>query len=399
MNKGLLFSALLLTACSANKKADVDFGTVDDYQDFLVERAEKDAPIPFNAEPLQISAIGKVRAQPDIAVITAMIQAKNKNESEAMNETSKIINAIQDRLSDKQAETGFTGVISNRDFDETCLNANQLSRQRHEEINSDFYFNRRLDQRGDTETKRREGKTRLPQKVCPAQSITISTQMVIRIQPAEAAGDVLRAMAEAGAKETRLFGYDFSDYDALYQQAAEKAVTLAHRKAKMIARQSGGTLGEIESFSVSRPERQGRFGPQPHVIRPANRYRGPSGSVVDRQTNKRPNIVRRTQIAPQAHFSCWDGTVVFNATQCPAQAAQAAPQPFRVSSEVVPESGRRSIPAGQLMALPRVDNITTTNALSMSLLSGPQTISVTATMTYDYETPLDDKVILDRSGS
>ena len=36
------------------------------------------------------------------------------------------------------------------------------------------------------------------------------------------------------------------------------------------------------------------------------------------------------------------------------------------------------------------------NALSMSLLSGPQTIEVTANLAFSYETPLDGKVIIDR---
>jgi len=39
----------------------------------------------------------------------------------------------------------------------------------------------------------------------------------------------------------------------------------------------------------------------------------------------------------------------------------------------------------------------TTNALSMSLLSGPQTITVHATLHYGYETPLDGKVIVNKA--
>lgn len=252
--------------------------------------------------------------------------------------------------------------------------------------------------------------------------------MVIRIQPADKAGDALRALAEAGAEESRLFGYDFTDYDALYQEAAEKAVTMARTKAEMIARTSGATLGGIESFSISRPARQGRFGPQPNVIRPANRYRGPSGSVVDRQTNK---IKKNSPAAPAySTFTCWDGSVVFGMEYCPPQ-----PQPVMSMSanssigydaddmvvvqeastelvnvppvyETVYEDGiqrrivktpasvkERVIPA---IVKSRAELAQTTNALSMSLLSGPQTISATANLSYDYETPLDDKIIIEK---
>ena len=48
-------------------------------------------------------------------------------------------------------------------------------------------------------------------------------------------------------------------------------------------------------------------------------------------------------------------------------------------------------PKGQSETL---KNAPTTNALSMSLLSGPKTISVTANLSYDYETPLNGKIII-----
>ena len=105
-------SLLLLPACNAGDKAMVDLGNADDYQEFLKEREQAKAPQIFKAEPLNVTATGKVRAQPDIAVITATIKAENKNESQAFNDMSEIVNAVQNALADRNIETGFTRVNS-----------------------------------------------------------------------------------------------------------------------------------------------------------------------------------------------------------------------------------------------------------------------------------------------
>ena len=443
---------------------------------------------------------------------------------------SIIVNTVQDSLSDYDVETGFTAVRSTQEFDEECLNDNQSSRQRHNEIRQDFNFNDRLDRRGDTQIKRRTEKARLAQKVCSAQSIKVSTDMVIRIHPADTAGDALRALADAGTTQARLFGYDFKDYDILYQQAADKAVSLAKRKAEMIAHRSGASLGELESLIISRPAQTGRFGPQPNVIRSANRYNGQTGSVVERQTHKRgqPKLpAHRNKTRPPAPtFTCWNGKVVFYLSHCPDQpingtstqggsigevivagsspitrgqftvfngvsnqvvqstqtvinnageilcrvtippkyktvTKQLIKTPARTVERHVPavtkdiivksanpdgsykevvktitvkeaytdidvipaeyeprteqilvEPGRvewkpasQAINAGEFKAVkfPKgqsetLKNAPTTNALSMSLLSGPKTISVTANLSYDYETPLNGKFIIKDEG-
>lgn len=442
MNKLLLCTALLLTACAPGGPVMVDLGDIDDYRDFLEERDEEEAPEVFKPEPLYVSATGKVRAEPDIAVITATISAKDKNESRAVDDMSKIINAVQAALEGQALETGFTGVNSRREFDEACLNANQAARQRQAQIQNDYWFNRRLDQRGDKEIKRRPAKTRIAQQVCEAQLIKVSTQMVLRIQPASAAGDALRALSDAGAEQARLYGYDFTDYDALYQDAASKAVSMARKKAETTARLAGAVLGEIESFSVTRPERTSRFGPQPNVIRPARRFQGQSGSVIDRKVNRRrgpqPPPVNSYAQPQAAMTTCWDGTVVSNGGYCPASPVMddeivvtgtrggAAGYGAAMETVVVQEASTElvSVPATwetvydngvarRVVKTPAstvervIPAVTkqqfrgaatggqTTNALSMSLLSGPQTISVTANLSYTYDTPLNGKIIME----
>ncbi len=418
MNKLFVFGTAFLALCGCSQPSgpSIDLGDMEDYLAFMETRGEDQKFEPFKAEPLIIQAEGKVRAEPDIAVITATIMGEDKNESKAFNAMSEKVNAVQAVLAADKVETGFTSVTSKREFDEKCQNANQLAWKRHNDIQNDYYFNRNLDRRGDKEIKRRVPKPRIAKKVCEAQSIKVGTTMVIRISPAEAAGDALRALADAGAKDAQLFGYDFTDYDAHYQKAAEKAVELARKKAEAHARLTETTLGEIEEFYVTAPAQTSRFGPQPNVIRSARRYRGATGSVVDRQVNRViPSVtkqVSRRNVSPQpiSYMTCWDGSVVSNGGSCPAQPAPMPASGYSGGSDEVVVTGTREAKSGLYSNAPLADYGSaifqantvggaplgsTTNALSMSLLSGPQTIKVTATLHYGYETPLDGKIIVD----
>lgn len=408
MNKLLLGTAVLLAGCTAQMESErvlLDLGDVEDYAEFLEEQGEIEEPLPFQPEPLYVSAVGKVQAQPDIAVITATITATDKNESRAVEEMGVIINAVQSALSGREIETGFTAITSERKFDETCLNENNFAWRRHNEIVRDYNFNRNLDLRGDTETKRRPDKPRVAQQVCAAQEIKVATQMVIRIQPPEAAGDALRALSNAGAENARLFGYDFTDYDALYQDAAAKAVTLAREKAETVARVSGAILGEIESFSVSTPERTGRFGPQPNVIRPANRYRGQEGSVVDRYVDEDLDYeppYRASNRASQSRRERLDGdedviivTASKRATENPRSPSPVGLDGFLSETPPLQGSAVPEFTDQTYVSVTDGDAGGNTNALSISLLSGPQTISVAARLGYTYDTPLNGKIIID----
>ena len=406
---------LWLAGCGARQQEPrIALGDLGDYQDFLEDRGDDLPPEPFQPEPLLVSAIGKVQAKPDIAVITATISAEDKNESRAVDEMGQIINVVQNALQDRNVETGFTAITSSRKFDERCQNDNRFAQRRHSQIRSDYFFNKRLDDRGDTETKRRDPKSRVAQKTCFAQRLKVSTDMVIRIKPTKGAGDVLRALSDAGAENSRLYGYDFADYDAIYQEAAQKAVRLAREKAKVVADKAGGTLGAIESFAVSAPERTGRFGPQPNIIRPANRYRGPQGSVIDRHIDNDKNYQaeqQRYRSLESVHGGSDDEIIatarrkkskpVYNslgpsrasdvmAFDKPAEDFHANDQSEIVNSIAVPPN----IFASTHLSGQSPRNNGNTNALSISLLSGPQIISVTANLGYTYDTPLNGKIII-----
>ena len=146
--------------------------------------------------------------------------------------------------------------------------------------------------------------------------------------------EYIRAFTEAGVERVDLFGFDFSNYDALYKEASEKAVANAREKAEISARIAGTKLTTIESFSVSGTERRSRFGPQATIISPHG-----DRSVTPQQRTTFADRVIRSQASPrnrrsapvyappppvpQASVSCWDGSLVFNAAQCPGEPALA----------------------------------------------------------------------------
>jgi uncharacterized protein YggE len=375
MNRGaaLSLAVLLCVACQPvqDDRVYIDIGDAEDYMDWLEYEREEEAPVPFKAEPLAVTGKGQVRATPDIAVITARISAEHKNESAAFNEVSETINRIQESLIGRSAETGFTALRSTPQYDQNCRNENQLAWQRHNQIRADYYFNKRFDDQGDTKTKRRDPKPRLAQSVCKATEIEVSSNMVIRLSPPDAAGDVLQALAQVGAENAQLYGYDFTNYDALYQEAASKAVSDARRKADMIARITKAELEEIVGFYVGRPARTGRFGPQPAIVNKAGRntYADNHGSLAS------PAPVM--QEAATEFRSGWGGSsdeIVVTASRMK--------KPNEIFQDLVNEGSQES-------SGPSSSN----NALNMTLLSGPQTITVTAALRYDYKTVIDGSIV------
>ncbi len=455
--------AVLMSACNPAGHVMIDLGDVDDYSEFLEDRDAKNAPEPFKANPLYVSAVGKVKAVPDIAVITARVSAKYLNESKAVNEVAEMINTVQERLKSKDIETGFTQLGSQVKRDEACQNANHLAQIRYSQIQSDYWFNKQLDTRGDKDTERRKIKPRLAKEVCEVTNIEVSSDMIIRVKPASEAGAVLQALGDAKISTARLFGYDFSNYDALYQDAAEKAVQATRRKAEMITRIAQTELGEIESFTVQGPNRTGRFGPQPNLINhdKVNQiHRSPGGgvypavpapyTVFNGASSAYDQVVTtggggsytaqpssRYTTIPPVYETYTEPVVVQEATTelitIPAtwenvtetvvvQPAYTDPQ-GNFTPAVTKQQTRRVVktPARtQERAVPAVTKLETrrriktpartvenyaggsysggginpnSNALQMSLLSGPQTISVSATISYNYKTPIDGTIV------
>jgi len=95
-----------------------------------------------------------------------------------------------------------------------------------EELEEDYAENR--EETIDTIARLRKSKKaiepRLAFKLCGVTSVKGQLSFTARINPAEKAPEFMNAFTRAGASKVNLFGYDFSDYDMVYQQAAERAV-------------------------------------------------------------------------------------------------------------------------------------------------------------------------------
>ena len=112
----------------------------------------------------------------------------------------------------------------------------------------------------------RDSKPRLAQESCLVTEAEGYVQFTARIHPADLAAGFMTQFTAKGVTKIDLFGYDFSDYDAVYQEAAQRAVTNARAKAKLIAGGAGSKLQKVKSFSISQPTRFGRFGPQSKIV-------------------------------------------------------------------------------------------------------------------------------------
>ena len=366
----------------------LDLGDVEDYAYFLEEEGDVEPPEPFKAEPLEVRAMGEVKAAPDIAVVTAIITAEDQLESRAVDNVALRVNAAQTAISGFDVDVSVTDSKTSREYDPLCHEENREAQRRHNEINSDYWFNKRLDDKGDTKTKRREAKPRIAQKVCKAEMIKARTSLVLRINPPEAAGDVLQALADAGADKTRLYGYDFSNYDALYQEAASKAVTKARAKAEMIARHTKAELGEIVGFYVGAPARTGRYGPQPTIINKSSArsrasYRTYGGSYgLAPPPPPPPPPVQFGQATSQDIGGYSNADLLHEIVVTGARLDTLKGGRDERKQDQVDEAGEEdTVPTS------------TNNALQMSLLSGPKAIRVSALLAYDYKTVIDGSIL------
>ena len=77
----------------------------------IKKRAVK--PKPFEGKPIQVKGIGRVKAVPNIAVINGEIEAEAEADDEAVDTAAKIINAVQEALSDLSK---FDGRVINSGF-------------------------------------------------------------------------------------------------------------------------------------------------------------------------------------------------------------------------------------------------------------------------------------------
>jgi len=431
MNKPALFActALLLSGCGLGGDANLQAEDIEDYLSWKESQTEVEIE-PFKANPIRVKGIGTVRAAPDIAVLSGVIKSKANVDYKAMDASAQIINRVQNIIDGKDIEISFTNISSVEKRDESCVAHNVKASRRHSDISTDNWFNKReLNRPKDVRQKLREPKSRILWKICEVTHVENVISFTAWVRPSGEVSDYIRAFTEAGVEQVNLFGFDFSNYDALYKEASEKAVKNAREKAEISARIAGTKLTTIETFSVTGTERRSRFGRQASIISPhGNRSLTPkqrrtfSDRIIReqaaqkrraesrRQSSTRSSsrtvtcpdgsrvsdinfcpVAQMVQPAPLEAMACWDGTYVMNAGQCPAQPA------FEPSSDVVTVSATKPTNRAVGGSIPEFSNAsdqnqsgnTQSNALRETMLSGSKTIRVSATLSYNYETPLD----------
>ena len=182
MNRGLLTAGLLLScaamaACSAPNTAlsEDDISPIDQqkmaaFNQWLEEQKSEEEPDVFKPRPMSVSGTGRVKAAPDIAVITGIIKTKADQDDTAIDEAAKIINAVQQAVDGQNVELSFTQVATSEVRDPDCLARNQKAQSRYYAILSDNNYNanikRQLEQGRDIKIKPRPPQPRLAKEVC-----------------------------------------------------------------------------------------------------------------------------------------------------------------------------------------------------------------------------------------
>jgi len=432
-------SLSLLAGCTAesNLNRAVNMARPMTYQDIQLHnnwvRIQQNAvkPKAFEGQPIHVSGVGRVEAAPNIAVITGLIEAASDADDIAVDKSAKIINAVQEALKDKDAALNFTNISAREKRDEDCQKHNIETGNRHREIQQDNQHNQRIknqiEQGVNTKSKPRKPKRRKSLKLCPVLETEARIGFVVRIAPADAAADVIKILTDAGVEDVDLYGYDFDDYDRLYQEAAAKAVTDARSKAELISARAGTQLLGITDFRVDAPDRTSRFGPQAIIISnhgnrsvAAGRYGAQNGAVFNSgptveyinvppvfETVSEPVVVQEAStelVTIPATYETVSETVVVQPAYVAGDGSQVPAITKQISRRVVktPASTQeRTIPAVTKVETRRVIKTPastiervipardpSTNALKMSL-AGTRTITVNASLTYRYQTPID----------
>lgn len=406
---------LPLSACQPAQNSAIDepeivvaFEDYDDWQEWKAEQ-ENNINLPFKPNPIVVAGVGEVRAAPDIAVITGRVKTQAKADYLAMDEAAKITNKIQDQIAGQDVSISFTGVSTIEKRDEECLRDNQIAQRRHYDIINDNRFNaQQLQQPADVRKKLRPPKARIAQKVCPVISVESFVSFTAWVKPAADVQKYLQSFTEAGADNVTLFGYDFSNYDTLYREAADKAVANAREKAEKAASIAGTKLTTIEGFVVTPTSRTTRFGQQAMIISPhGNRYVAQNNiTFADRVTRQRMDYAAP---APASSIGIGYGggmedEVVVTASRIkPSNYEMATPIVVQEASTYMGWDGsvtERTIPPVLSQDALYKSNAysggggvpTGSNALRQSMMSGAKVIRVEARISFSYDTPINGVV-------
>lgn len=186
-------------------------------------------PIPFSVNSVvtqksttfDSSGTGKVTVKPDVAFVNAGIRIQAQTVKSAQEQINTIINKVS-------AEVKSLGVEA-KDIQTTNYN-----------VNPDYDFSAGT------------------QKI---KGYTASTTLAIKMKDIDKINNVIDAVTQAGANEISGITFDVDDKAKIENEAREKAVAQAKKKAEDAAKIAGFKLGRIINYS------EGSYDPQPGLFR------------------------------------------------------------------------------------------------------------------------------------
>lgn len=409
--RAIFAAALLICAGAAGCKPAADTPITEDdispisydkmreFNRWLEEEKNKTAPQAFKPAPMRVTGVGRVKAAPDIAVVTGTIITEADQDDTAIDEAAVIINAVQEAVTGQDVELNFTAIATSEKRDSECLARNNKAQARYRRIVQDNRYNanikRQREQGRDVKIKPRPPLGRLAYEICPVTHIEARLAFSARVKPAAQAGNIINDFTSAGVSKVDLFGYDFTDYDALYKDAAAKAVANAKDKAERVAGIAGTQLTEIVSFTVDRPQRTARFGPQAMIVSnhgnrnvSAGSYGNQGGAVLapaPMPAPPPPPPVVAYAPPPPGNYEMFGVT----SSAYSSSAYSSAQRPTAHLDEII----TTGVPNEPL----NPNTGSANNALKMSLQAGQRTITVNAYLEYLYETPIDGSIAPDKS--
>lgn len=196
-------------------------------------------PVPFSvtsttttkADVFSVTGEGKVTVTPDIAVVSAGVQAQGATVKAAQDQLNRAINSVSDSVK----KLG----IESRDIQTTGYN-----------IYPTYDYN--------------SGRQRIT-------GYQAGSTLTIKIREIDKANSVIDAATAAGANQVGGVNFEVEDKTKAQNEAREKAVAQAKQKARDAAKIAGFTLGRIINYSEN-------FGGEPRPVPLMAKTEGLGGS-------------------------------------------------------------------------------------------------------------------------
>jgi len=171
---------------------------------------------------ISVSGEGKVFARPNMAEINVGVVAESKNAADALKSSNDSMSGLMKTLTDK-------GVAEK---DVITVNFNVSPQYRY-----------------DNQTR-----TNRPTII----GYSVNNQVHVRVRKLSELGDILDALVQSGANSVNGISFTIAEPEPILDQARQKAVADARRKAELYALASGSKLGRVLYITES-----GGFQPQP----------------------------------------------------------------------------------------------------------------------------------------